>query len=146
MPQKQRAIDLILRDGQHRPAIATGNNAAWKCECGRALPLLGCSGALAGVSLRTRVDCPDCPRSYFVVPTGKNRGAVLKLERLHEESDAGTPDAEPRGVGGARGFVTTDFADLFIRAHPWHPWSICMRSVTAGGRCESADFGRRFLS
>jgi len=39
----------------------------------------------------------------------------------------------------------TDFADAFIRAHPWNPWSIWMRRGSAGGRCESGDFGRRVL-
>jgi len=42
-----------------------------------------------------------------------------------------------RGFHGFRG--------CFFRAHPWHPWSICMRRGIACGRCKSADFGRRVL-
>ena len=36
----------------------------------------------------------------------------------------------------------TDLPDVFIRAHPRHPWSIRMRTAIAGCRCANADFGR----
>src|SRR6266498_4840460 len=45
-----------------------------------------------------------------------------------------------------REFVPVDFADAFIRVHPWHPCSNWMRSRLAGRGCESGDFGRRVLS
>lgn len=82
MPQQQHLVLLILRDGKQRQAAATGNNAAWFCECGRALPLVGRSGARAGVSEGTRVDCPDCPRHYFVALADKDRGAVLGVVQI----------------------------------------------------------------
>src|SRR6266498_1669512 len=45
-----------------------------------------------------------------------------------------------------REFVPVDFADAFIRVHPWHPCSNWMRSRLAGRGCESGDFCRRVLS
>ena len=45
-----------------------------------------------------------------------------------------------------REFVPVDFADAFIRVHPWHPCSNWMRSHLAGRGCESGDFCRRVLS
>jgi hypothetical protein len=79
MPQPQNIVDVELKGGKRSKAIATGNNAAWICPCGRQEPLLGRSGALSGVSGGFRVDCPSCNRKYFVVPNGKDQGAVLKV-------------------------------------------------------------------
>src|SRR6266511_4786145 len=45
-----------------------------------------------------------------------------------------------------REFVPVDFADAFIRVHPWHPCSNWMRSRLAGRGCESGDFCGRVLS
>ena len=45
-----------------------------------------------------------------------------------------------------REFVPVDFADAFIRVHPWHPCSNWMRSRLAGRGCESGDVCRRVLS
>ena len=82
MPQKQLSVNLIFRDGRKQPAVATGNNAAWICSCGRNLPLLGRSGSLKGASESTQVQCPDCRRHYFVAPKGKDRGPVLQVVEL----------------------------------------------------------------
>jgi DNA-directed RNA polymerase subunit RPC12/RpoP len=71
MPQEQRIIPLILSN-HHRQAVATGNNAAWHCECGRALPLIGRTGALATPSEAMIIECQDCSRRYFVVPRDKD--------------------------------------------------------------------------
>lgn len=79
MPQAQKVIDIELSTGAKSRGIATGNNAAWLCICGRKEPLVGRSGAMGGVSEAMRVDCPDCSRRYFVVPSGKDQGAVLKV-------------------------------------------------------------------
>ena len=79
MPQKQKLIEVKLKDGSTRKGIATGNNAAWMCVCDRNNPLLGKSGLLNGVSKGFRVDCPDCKRRYFVVPDGKSQGPVLEV-------------------------------------------------------------------
>ncbi len=79
MPQTQTTVDIQFKDGRKSKAIATGNNTAWICFCGRAEPLLGLSGSTKGVSDGFRIDCPDCGRRYFVVPDGKDQGAVLKV-------------------------------------------------------------------
>jgi hypothetical protein len=71
-----------MLNAQGREAVATGNNAAWLCICGRALPLLGHSGSIKGVSEGTRIDCPDCHRGYFVVPEGKDLGAVKEVREV----------------------------------------------------------------
>ncbi len=79
MSQKQKVIEVKLKDGSIRKGIATGNNAAWICVCGLTDPLLGRSGLSKGVSEGFRVDCPRCSRKYFVVPDGKNQGPVLEV-------------------------------------------------------------------
>jgi hypothetical protein len=81
MPQEQRIIPLIL-SSHHGQAVATGNNAAWHCECGRALPLLGRTGALATPSETMIVECQDCSRRYFVVPRDKNQGAAIEVREI----------------------------------------------------------------
>lgn len=82
MSQEQRQIVLILASGEQKHAIATGNNAAWICVCGRVLPLLGCTGAVKGATDNTRVECPDCHRKYFVVPNGYDRASVLEVREI----------------------------------------------------------------
>ena len=79
MSQKQKVIDVRLKDGSIRKGISTGNNAAWICVCGRADPLLGRSGLLNGLSEGFRVDCPECDRKYFVMPDGRSQGPVLEI-------------------------------------------------------------------
>ena len=79
MPQAQNIVAVEMLDGSKSRGIATGNNAAWICICGRSEPLLGRTGSLKGVSEGTRIDCPKCGRKYFVVPKGKDQGAVAKV-------------------------------------------------------------------
>lgn len=79
MSQVQNIVAVELKDGSRSRAIATGNNAAWICACGRPEPLLGRTGAITAASLGTRVDCPNCGRKYFVVAKGKTQGPVLKV-------------------------------------------------------------------
>ena len=82
MPQKQKNVDLIFRAGSRGQAVATGNNAAWLCPCGRALPLVGRTGFLKGPSASMQVGCPDCQRQYFVRPKNKDQGPVLEVTKL----------------------------------------------------------------
>lgn len=82
MSQKQEIVNLIVRDGSRRQAVATGNNAAWLCACGRLLPLLGRTGLLKGPSAATEIRCPDCDRRYFVRPKNKDQGPVLEVIEL----------------------------------------------------------------
>jgi len=82
MSQKQHVVGLIFLDGQRREAVATGNNAAWHCECDRELPLIGCSGSQKGPSDGLSIECPDCQRKYFVVPEDKDRGRVIEVQEI----------------------------------------------------------------
>jgi hypothetical protein len=72
MPQEQRTVNIIFLDGTTGTAIATGNNAAWHCSCGYGWPLIGRTGMLAGATPGTKVECPKCGSSYFVIPEKKN--------------------------------------------------------------------------
>jgi len=78
MPQKQKIVQVKLKDGSISKGIATGNNAAWLCVCGRMEPLLGKSGVLDGGS-GLHVQCPDCKRTYLVMPDGNDLALVLKV-------------------------------------------------------------------
>ncbi len=82
MAQEQRQIVLKLASGEQKHATAVGNNAAWLCICGRALPLLGRSGSLKGAAENTRVDCPDCQRHYFVAPDGYDQAAAREVTEI----------------------------------------------------------------
>jgi hypothetical protein len=78
MPQKQEIVPLVFSDGPPREAVATGNNAAWLCKCGRTAPLLGRSGMFSGPTSGYKVNC-SCGRSYYVQPKEKNLGKVLHV-------------------------------------------------------------------
>jgi hypothetical protein len=84
MPQLQLAVPLIFQNELMGEAIATGNNAAWLCPCGWALPLIGRSGATAGPTAGTEVNCPSpvCGRRYFVEPNGYDQAAVLRVVEI----------------------------------------------------------------
>lgn len=82
MPQDQRVVPLVLFKREPGQAVATGNNAAWICVCRRALPLIGRTGSVKGVTETTRVYCPDCGRRYFVVPDGHDRGAACEVREV----------------------------------------------------------------
>ncbi len=79
MPEKQKVVEIKLKDGSISKGIATGNNAAWICVCGRTEPLLGQSGLMNGISGGVSINCPDCGRKYFVVPEGKDCAPVLEV-------------------------------------------------------------------
>jgi DNA-directed RNA polymerase subunit RPC12/RpoP len=79
MSQEQKTVPLILKAGETKQAAATGNNAAWMCPCGRALPLIGRSGLMKGTSENMSVKCPSCKRRYFVMPDGKDQGVTLEV-------------------------------------------------------------------
>jgi hypothetical protein len=78
MPQKQEIVPLVFLDGPPREAVATGNNAAWLCKCGRTSPLLGRSGMFSGPTIGYNVNCP-CGRSYYIQPKDKNLGKDLHV-------------------------------------------------------------------
>ena len=82
MPQEQKIIPLVVFRRAPAQAVATGNNAAWICVCRRALPLIGRTGAVKGADAKTRVDCPECGRRYFVVPDGYDRAAAHEVREV----------------------------------------------------------------
>jgi|GEM_PF-636781 len=83
MLQKQKIVEVKLKDGSRSKGIATGNNAAWMCICGRMEPILGRSGLMVeGVSDGLGIECPDCKRKYFVVPDGKDQASVLNIVEI----------------------------------------------------------------
>jgi hypothetical protein len=82
MSQEQKQVSVVFKSGEIKQAIATGNNAAWLCPCGRALPLVGRSGSVKGVSENTEVKCPLCGRAYFVLPDGYDQAAVLEVREV----------------------------------------------------------------
>ncbi|MEC4089966.1 hypothetical protein [Pseudoalteromonas rubra] len=82
MSQQQRKVPLLFKEKPEKVAIATGNNAAWLCHCGRALPLLGKAGQLKGPSENTKVTCEECSASYFVEPDGGDYKRTLVVRKL----------------------------------------------------------------
>ena len=82
MPLEQRNIPLHFLDGSTGEASATGNNAAWDCPCGYTPALIGRSGMVRGVTDGYRVDCPSCPRSYFVVPAQHDQDRALRVDEV----------------------------------------------------------------
>ena len=82
MSQKQLVIPLSGLDGKERTAVATGNNAAWLCLCRRSLPLIGKSGDPKGPSEGTKIQCPDCNRTFFVVPKTTNLTSAVEVQQL----------------------------------------------------------------
>ncbi len=69
--QKQKDIEVRMLDRSVRDGVATGNNAAWLCVCGREKPLIGRSFQNQGVQ------CPNCNKIYQISPeNGKDQGRV----------------------------------------------------------------------
>jgi hypothetical protein len=82
MPQVQFSVLLRSLDGKERRAVATGNNAAWLCTCGRQLPLIGVGAEVKGIPEAFQVHCPDCPRVYFVVADSIAKTKVVEVREL----------------------------------------------------------------
>ena len=81
----QHEIALHLLDGSTRPAVRTGNNAAWDCPCGREAPLIG---ALQ-IGGRGSVTCPNCNKHYQVIGSGvDDRGEHAGVPVRVEEREA----------------------------------------------------------
>jgi hypothetical protein len=87
MPQKQNTILVNFGNGLKGKSVATGNNAAWRCICGSAEILIGRTGQLNSVSVKSLVVCPVCPREYRVVPEGKDRGRAERVDQIGTGAD-----------------------------------------------------------
>lgn len=81
MSQNLFIVPLHFLDGTTKEAVATGNNAAWLCNCERKLPLLGRTGLISRDASGYNVDCPCC-RSYYVVPKDKDLGKVYLVKEV----------------------------------------------------------------
>jgi hypothetical protein len=75
--QRQRTVGLFVKSPS---AIATGNNATWLCTCGHLL--LGRTGLIKRQSPRFTIECPQCARTYVVVPKDRNYGRVKEVREL----------------------------------------------------------------
>jgi len=71
--QEQHDILIHFLDGTQDECARTGNNAAWRCRCGRYRPLLGYADELNSPRDYSRIICPDCKRVYRVVAPGRKR-------------------------------------------------------------------------
>lgn len=71
-PQTQHEIKVRFLDGTERKGVRTGNNAAWHCQCGRQLPLIGYSDRLDPADRDSLVICPEpsCGKRFRVVAPG----------------------------------------------------------------------------
>jgi hypothetical protein len=67
------SVPVIFLSGVTTTARAEGNNAAWHCECGDSIALLGRCYFQFGHSCHTV--CPTCNRKYRVIGDAKKRAA-----------------------------------------------------------------------
>ena len=77
MPKPKRwpqfvPIPLRFTDSSITEANAIGNNAAWMCPCGYALPLI------ASLVIAREVACPKCDSKYRVVADANNRASKVE--------------------------------------------------------------------
>ena len=70
------AIPVHYKDGTHGKARAEGNNAAWQCACGEALPLIGRCYFQFGHNCHTV--CPSCAREYRVERDLKKKAKAVR--------------------------------------------------------------------
>jgi len=75
---KLREIPLNALDGKAGTARAEGNNAAWMCACGDALPLLGRSFPPKHAP---NTVCPKCGRRYALQTSENKPVAVAEVKR-----------------------------------------------------------------
>ena len=68
-PQAQHEIKVQFLDHTERTGVPTGNNAAWQCQCGRPLPLIGYSNGIDSANHNSLVVCPEprCGKRFRVV-------------------------------------------------------------------------------
>ncbi len=75
MAQEQKDIEVRMLDRSVRYGVATGNNAAWLCVCGREKPLIGRSYQPISKdppSPKQVVQCPNCNKIYQISPENGN--------------------------------------------------------------------------
>ena len=69
-------VPLTFADGTSAYARAEGNNAAWHCQCGQTMPLIGRCYFQFGHECHTV--CPDCGRIYRVHGDQKKRAKAVE--------------------------------------------------------------------
>jgi hypothetical protein len=100
---------LHLLDGTTRPAVRTGNNAAWSCPCGREAPLI----AALQIGGRGSFTCPDCTRHYQVIGSrvdgrGEQAGVPVRVEERETARDDNAAAADGFAEGYAIGSAVGD--------------------------------------
>ena len=80
--QEQRAIEVRMLDGAIGGGVATGNNAAWLCGCGKIL--IGRTFE-AEPKPRQLVQCPECGNKYHLFP--ENGECQKRAEYVREIKD-----------------------------------------------------------
>ncbi len=95
MPSTIRKIPL--RSLHHRPTLASvlGSCASWHCPCGQPVALQGRSGPPSGPTPETITTCPQCQRTYFVIPQDKEHGPPIEVVELFREPATPTETSTP---------------------------------------------------
>lgn len=81
MTQKQRPIDVTYASGVTGDGIATGNNAAFHCDCTAHSLLVGFSDSDKSTDKSSLVVCPVCQRPYRVLAVyPRGRAMAVRAE------------------------------------------------------------------
>ncbi len=83
-PQAQHEIKVRFLDGTEQTGVRTGNNAAWHCQCGRPLPLIGYSDRIDSSNQNSLIVCPKsrCGKRFRVVAPGLKKVPTFVQEVL----------------------------------------------------------------
>ncbi|SDK41699.1 hypothetical protein SAMN04488540_13310 [Ferrimonas sediminum] len=82
MPKKRKQIDVMYQDGTRGKAIATGNNAAWVCNCGNEQLLLGRADPDNATNTPAWVECPACHRRFSVSSGGAGQQDAMEVSEI----------------------------------------------------------------
>ncbi len=91
MPQPIRKIPFRSLQGRAAFASVLGSCASWHCPCGHPVALQGRSGPPSGPTPETITACPQCRRTYFVIPQDKEHGPPIEVVELFQAPPAVAP-------------------------------------------------------
>jgi len=84
-------VPVTFLSGNSAFAGAEGNNAAWICECGEPIPLLGRCYFQFGHDCHTV--CPACSRTYRVLPDPNKRATAV--QEIRPITQQGAQNVQP---------------------------------------------------